>query len=223
MSNQEAIFGAKATQRLPLYIEYDGVIYKLAAQMLMGGGFRITYGWFNGTAFDWNQPKLYDKIYNNDETDDDVITDAIRNVGSKGNHLSEVEANHRFRTKYVAPVKVDVIAPAPKQPVTLTALRKELMARRTSLIAMMKIEKDHDIKCELFGRKQELGAVNDGFDKTVSKAAVQNINKALIIAQTENVRLQKLVNTMTTTVTKQRERVNEINTLAADILSITRQ
>ena len=236
MNNQEAIFKSKATQRLPLYIEVGGVIYKMIAEMLMGGGFRIIYGVYNGTQFDWNQKKLYDKIYTGNETDDDVLTDTIRTIGGYGNHLSEVEANHRFRvrqitTSYKFNEKKDVVT-TPQPATDVPTLRKDLMARRSSLISMMKVEKDHDIKCELFGRKQELGAVilrlrdlesqTYGADKKLTKTVVQDLKNALDAAQLENTKLLTRLTANEKMGAKLTARLQQINNHADAILSITR-
>jgi len=62
--NLEKKFNEKCEKFLPKFIKVNGFEYKIHFYMLLGeGSFRIMYGVFDGSAFDWDKPKLFDLFY----------------------------------------------------------------------------------------------------------------------------------------------------------------
>lgn len=60
---EEKNFVLRCEKDLPKMLMVDGVNYKLDVHGLLGGGFRISYGEFDGNYFNWKN-KLIDLFYN---------------------------------------------------------------------------------------------------------------------------------------------------------------
>ena len=60
---EEKDFVLRCEKDLPKMLMVDGINYKLQAHGLLGGGFRISYGEFDGVCFNWEN-KPIDLFYN---------------------------------------------------------------------------------------------------------------------------------------------------------------
>jgi hypothetical protein len=160
METKEEQFIRKVKERMPVYLKYNGGVYKVGAEIVPDfklPKYYIFYSIWDGNQYDMEH-MMFSRFYSQNETDDDVITEAIRSLAHlKFEQLTERQA---LALLHISPiqnhqqVKIKKIKVEPKRGEAWEVLHDELMTQYHETFIARQNTSDPVLKARLVGKEQ---------------------------------------------------------------------